>query len=197
MFTGIVTDIGTVTAIEKHGDWVLTVETKILPTDKLDLGASIACNGICLTVIEKKPKEFKVQLSMETLSKTTAIHWRVGTRVNLEPSLKMGDELGGHLTSGHVDGLARVIYKKTVGESLNFVFEVPNEFSKFIAAKGSIAIDGISLTVNSVDGAKFQVNIIPYTQQLTTITALDIGSEANFEIDMIARYIERMQNLKA
>lgn len=191
MFTGIITDIGTIAAIDKQGDWALTIETK-LPLDKTPIGASVACSGICLTVIEKSAKQFKVQVSRETLSKTTAVHWRPGIHINLEPALRAGDELGGHILSGHVDGIARVIDKKPEGDSLRFEFEVPHEFAKFLAPKGSAAIDGVSLTVNEVNGARFGVNIIPHTQKMTSLAALNPGDEANFEADMIARYVDRM-----
>jgi len=192
MFTGIVQDIGEIVSIDKEGDWTITIKVHNLNLDYTSLGASIACSGICLTIIEKTNHNFKVQVSMETLSKTTAIHWHVGGRVNLEPALKMGDELGGHLLSGHVDGLARVIDRGVVGNSLRLVFEVPQLFAKYMAPKGSIAIDGVSLTVNDVDQTRFGVNIIPHTQKWTNLSSLGIGTEANFEIDMIARYVERM-----
>lgn len=201
MFTGIIQDIGTITAIDKQGDWTLTIATEKLALDKTALGASISCSGICLTVIDLESRsgdmrsnrdQFKVQISMETLSKTTAIHWRLGQRINLETALKMGDELGGHILSGHVDGVARVVGKEPERDSLRYVFEVPSQFAKFLAPKGSAAIDGVSLTVNEVNGAKFSVNIIPHTQNMTTLAALEIGDEVNFEVDMIARYVERM-----
>jgi riboflavin synthase len=192
MFTGIIRDIGEIIAIDKQGDWTITIKTNVLSLGKTAIGASIACSGVCLTVIEKAVHQFKVQVSHETLSKTTAIHWRVGTAVNLEPALCMGDELGGHLLSGHVDGLIRVVERSASADSVRFVFEAPKAYMKYIAPKGSISIDGISLTINSVDDVRFSVNIIPHTQQMTTIGKLAVGDEANFEIDMIARYVERM-----
>jgi riboflavin synthase len=192
MFTGIIQDIGAIRAVEKQGDWIVTITTQKFPLDRTPLGGSIACNGICLTVIEKTAKEFKVQVSQETLSKTTAIHWHEGVHINLEPALRMGDELGGHLVSGHIDGLARIIEKTPVDDSLRLVFEIPKAFAKFIAPKGSIAIDGISLTINQVDDIRFSINIIPHTQLITTLASYAVGDEANFEIDMIARYVERM-----
>jgi riboflavin synthase len=128
MFTGIIQDIGEVVALDKKGDWVLIIKTKKLPLEKMALGASVACNGICLTVIEKNVEQFKVQVSMESLSKTTAVHWQTGTRINLEPALRMGDELGGHMLSGHVDGLARVINRGVDVDSVRYQFEVPQEF---------------------------------------------------------------------
>jgi len=197
MFTGIIQDIGTLAAIDKNGDWTLTIETEKLSLEKTAIGASIACSGICLTVTEKGVKHFKVQVSMETLSKTTALHWRPGMRVNLEPALHLGDELGGHLLSGHVDGVARVREKKRVGESFLYQFEIPETFARFIASKGSVALDGVSMTVNEVNGTRFDINVIPHTQHMTTLTTLNSGDEANFEVDMIARYVERMMNPRA
>jgi len=193
MFTGIIKDIGHIVGLDKQGDWVATIETQ-LPLQQTSLGASIACNGICLTVIKKDTSQFTVQISMETLSKTTAVHWREGTSVNLEPALRMGDELGGHLLSGHVDGLARVVSRGSEKDSLHLVLEIPKSFGKFIAAKGSIALDGVSLTINHVQDIRFDVNIIPHTQNMTTLAERQVGDEVNFEIDMMARYIERMIN---
>lgn len=195
MFTGIIQDIGEIIAIDKQGDWVITIKTKKLSLDKTVIGASIACSGICLTVIEKAALHFKVQVSMETLSKTTAVHWRIGTKLNLETALRVGDELGGHLVSGHIDGLARVIDKNASQESWRYTLDVPECCARFIAAKGSITLDGVSLTVNHVEGARFGVNIIPHTQLETTIGALEPGCEVNFEVDILARYVERMTNL--
>jgi riboflavin synthase len=197
MFTGIVQDIGEVTAIDKKGDWTLTVTAKKLPVDKMAIGASVSCNGICLTVIEKDKDWFKVQVSAETLSKTTALHWRTGSRINLEPALRMGDELGGHLVTGHIDGTARVKDKQPEGDSIRYTFEVPHEFAKFIAAKGSVALDGVSMTVNEVNGHRFGVNVIPHTQTQTTLSAIEIGGEVNFEVDLIARYAGRLLNERA
>lgn len=195
MFTGIVQDVGRIAAIDKGGDWVVKITTS-LPLENTAIGASMACNGICLTIIEKGLNEFTVQVSMETLSKTNAVHWHQGTPVNLEPALRMGDELGGHLLSGHVDGVARVVSRMKEQDSVRYVFEIPKEFRAFIVPKGSIAINGVSLTVNEVDDVRFDVNIIPHTQQKTTLSALAAGDEVNFEIDMIARYIQRILNFK-
>lgn len=197
MFTGIVQDIGAIAAIDKKGDWTVTIAANKLPLEHMAIGASVACNGICLTVIEKAKQQFKVQVSAETLSKTTALHWREGTKVNLEPALRAGEELGGHLVSGHIDGVARLKDKQKEGDSLRCIFEVPHEFAKFIAPKGSVALDGISLTVNEVQGNRFGVNLIPHTLQQTTLGALEAGEEANFEVDLIARYAERLLNQKA
>jgi riboflavin synthase len=195
MFTGIVQDIGEITAIDKRGDWIVTVKTG-LPLEHTQIGASIAHSGICLTVIEKLPQggAYKVQLSEETLSKTTALRWHVGAHVNLEAALRVGDELGGHYVSGHVDGVARVVQMIEAGDSLQLLFDVPVEFAKYIAAKGSVTLDGVSLTVNRVDGARFGVNMIPHTQNVTTLGRLKIGDETNFEVDMIARYVERLRS---
>jgi riboflavin synthase len=194
MFTGIIQDIGEITAIDKRGDWVVTVATK-LPLSATAIGASISHSGCCLTVIEKTAYSYKVQLSEETISKTTALRWQIGTRVNLEMALKAGDELGGHYVSGHVDGIARVVSVAKVSDSLRIQFDVPAEFAKFVAAKGSVTIDGVSLTVNYVEGAQFSVNIIPHTQTVTTLGTLKAGDETNFEVDMIARYVERMRGM--
>lgn len=192
MFTGLIQDIGTISAIDKRGDWTVTIDTQNLMLDKMALGASVACSGTCLTVTEKTGKHFKVQVSMETLSKTTAVHWREGQMINLETALRVGDELGGHILTGHIDGVGRVRSKTPAGESIRYEFEVPTPFAKFIASKGSIAIDGVSLTVNTVDHDRFDVNLIPYTQQKTTLGDLKQGDEVNFEVDIIARYVERM-----
>lgn len=197
MFTGIIRDIGHIVALEKSGDWLMTIETGALSLEKTEIGASIACNGICLTVIEKditygKSHQFKVQLSTETLSKTTAIHWQLGQKLNLEPALRFGDELGGHLLTGHIDGLAYLVERKPDGDSIRCVLEAPADFARFIAPKGSVALDGVSLTVNEVMGRNFGVNIIPHTQKQTTFGTMEIGTALNFEVDMIARYLERM-----
>lgn len=197
MFTGIIQDMGEVVAIDKHGDWLVTIKTNQLSLETTQIGASIACSGICLTVIEKEPYQFKTQISAETLSKTTSVHWHKGTAVNLEPALRMGDELGGHLISGHVDGITRLAGKEPIGESVRYRFEVPQAFAKYIAPKGSITIDGVSLTVNDVFEGRFDVNLIPHTQNMTVLGALNIGGEVNFEIDMIARYVERMLGSRA
>lgn len=198
MFTGIIQDIGEVIAIDKHGDWIVTVATK-LPLANTAIGASISHGGTCLTVIELMKQgaknHYKVQLSEETLSKTTALRWHAGTRVNLETALKAGDELGGHYVSGHVDGIARVVGVTKLGDSLRIDFDVPAGFAKFIAAKGSVTIDGVSLTVNTVDGVRFGVAVIPHTQKETTLGNLKVGDETNFEVDMIARYVARMREL--
>jgi len=196
MFTGIVRDVGAVAAIDKRGDWTVTITTQI-PLDDLDIGASVACNGICITAVTKTDNSFTARFSTETLSKTTASHWQTGTRINLERALRAGDELGGHYVSGHVDGVARVIGKRREGDSQRFEFEVPQQFSRYLAPKGSIAIEGVSLTVNEVDASSFGVNLISHTLATTTLGDLLPGSEVNFEVDMIARYVERMMTVAA
>ena len=192
MFTGIIQDIGTVTGLVKSGDWLLTIETKKLSLATTAIGASIACSGACLTVIAKTANSFQVQASAETLNKTTMSRWQTGTRINLEPALRMGDELGGHLVTGHVDAVIALVSKQKEGDSLRLQFEAPSEFARFIAAKGSAVIEGVSLTVNEVEGSRFGVNIIPHTQVETTLGALEVGDKANFEVDMIARYLDRL-----
>lgn len=191
MFTGIITDVGRVRSIERSGDTRFTIET-VFDMETVPIGASIANNGVCLTVVDKGPGWFAVQASGETLSKTTLGGWAEGTRVNLERALKMGDELGGHIVSGHVDGVARVVEIRPDGESVRLTFEAPADLEKFVAPKGSVALDGVSLTVNEVDGARFGVNIIPHTQVATTFGDLKPGDAVNMEIDMLARYVARL-----
>ncbi|MDQ2101243.1 riboflavin synthase [Azospirillum isscasi] len=196
MFTGIITDVGRVRAVERQGDTRFTVETAF-DTETVPIGASIANNGVCLTVVEKGVLDnglgwFAVQASAETLSKTTLGGWAEGTRVNLERALKVGDELGGHIVSGHVDGVASVVDVRPDGESKRFTFEAPATLAKYVASKGSVALDGVSLTVNEVDGARFGVNIIPHTQDATTFGTLKAGDRVNLEIDMLARYVARL-----
>ncbi|AWK86858.1 riboflavin synthase [Azospirillum thermophilum] len=191
MFTGIITDVGRVRAVERQGDTRFTIETAF-DTATVPIGASIANNGVCLTVVETGPGWFAVQASGETLSKTTLGSWAEGTRVNLERALKLGDELGGHIVSGHVDGVGTLLSIRPDGESIRLTFEAPADLAKFIAPKGSVAVDGVSLTVNEVDGARFGVNIIPHTQQATTFGGLREGDRVNLEIDMLARYVARL-----
>lgn len=191
MFTGIITDLGTVRAISGDGDRRLEISTKF-DMDTVPIGASIANNGICLTVIEKGPDWFAVQASEETLSKTTARDWAAGRRLNLERALKVGDELGGHIVSGHVDGVATIVAITPEHDSLRFTFEAPADLAKFVAPKGSVALDGVSLTVNEVSGARFGVNIIPHTQAETTFGQYRPGDRVNMEIDMLARYVARL-----
>lgn len=191
MFTGIITDIGRVRSVERQGDTRFTIETAF-DMDAVPIGASIANNGVCLTVVEKGPGWFAVQASAETLSKTTLGGWVAGTRVNLERSLKLGDELGGHLVYGHVDGVATVADIRPDGESVRLTFEAPAGLEKYVASKGSVALDGVSLTVNEVDGARFGINIIPHTQIATTFGDLKPGDKVNMEVDMLARYVARL-----
>lgn len=194
MFTGIITDVGTVIRVdETRGDKRFTLQTSF-DMSKIPMGASIACSGCCLTVVEKTADSFVVDVSAESLSKTNLGTWKEGTKVNLEQSLKLGDELGGHIVSGHVDGLAKLQSVKPEGDSHRLIFSVPNEFAKFMAPKGSVALDGISLTVNEVDGNKFGVNIIPHTWDVTTMGQRQAGDHLNFEVDTIARYVARMMN---
>ena len=191
MFTGIITDVGSVRDIRRAGDTRFEISTAY-DTTGIDIGASISCSGACLTVIDKGPEWFAVEVSAETLSRTTLGGWRAGSAVNLERSLKAGDELGGHVVSGHVDGVAHINSIAPEGDSLRFVFEVPADLEPFIAPKGSITVDGISLTVNEVDGSRFGINIIPHTRDITTIGGLVVGDAVNVEIDMLARYVARL-----
>jgi riboflavin synthase len=196
MFTGIVTDVGRVASLARATG---TTDTRIALTtrfalDDVVLGASIACSGCCLTVVDKGADRFDVQVSDETLACTTLGAWKVGSPVNLERSLKLGDELGGHLVSGHVDGLAIVVSRAPVAGSTRMEFELPAGFERLVAPKGSIALDGVSLTVNHVAGARFGVNIIPHTFEHTTFSDLGPGDRVNFEIDMLARYVARLMD---
>lgn len=192
MFTGIVTDIGTVTAREARGDTRFRISTAY-DTASIAIGASIACSGVCLTVVQKGEDWFAVDVSAETLSRTGLGNWREGSRINLERSLRVGDELGGHIVSGHVDGVGDVTMAKPEGDSLRIEIRAPDALAAFIAEKGSITMDGASLTVNSVEGASFGVNLIPHTQQVTTLGNLKAGDRVNLEIDTLARYVARLQ----
>jgi riboflavin synthase len=195
MFTGIVTDVGTVIAAEPRGDLRLRIRTGYdLAT--VDLGASISCSGVCLTVVDKGEDWFAVDVSAETVSRTASEMWREGARLNLERSLRMGDELGGHIVTGHVDSVGQVIGVCPEGDSRKIGIRVGRELAPAIAKKGSIALDGVSLTVNDVrdaeDGTHFSVNIIPHTASETTLGELAAGRQLNVEIDVIARYLDRM-----
>ena len=191
MFTGIISAIGRIDDIQKPGDWRLKITT---PWDcaKIDLGASIACSGVCLTVIERDADWFAVEVSAESLSRTTIGTWQAGTQINLERALRLGDELGGHIVSGHVDGLAIIDQITRSGDSHELKISVPDALSKFIAEKGSVSLDGISLTVNAVEGSRFGVNIIDHTWGHTTLGHATIGQHLNLEIDMLARYVSRL-----
>lgn len=194
MFTGIVSDMGTLRAIEKHGDTHLTIQTHY-DVDAIPMGASIACAGICLTVVAKgaeKDRWFSVSASEETRSKTTMGEWAAGRSINLERPLRVGDEFGGHIVTGHVDGVAEVTSITPEGESLRFIFKTPAPLAKFIAPKGSVALDGVSLTVNEAEGRRFGVNVIPHTAEVTTFGSLKVGDTVNIEIDPLARYMARL-----
>jgi riboflavin synthase len=200
LFTGIVSDVGEVVAVEKRGDTRFTIATHYDPAT-IAIGASIACSGCCLTAVAlaRLPDgrgKFDVEASAETLSKTTLQSWKVGTPVNLERPVKVGDELGGHIVSGHVDGLAEIVSITPEGDSLRFVFRVPDTLARYIAPKGSVALDGTSLTVNEVDGATFGVNIIPHTRAVTTWGHAKTGDLVNVEIDMLARYVARLSEFR-
>ena len=195
MFTGIVTDVGTVRSAEQRGDLRLSIGTSY-DLDTVDLGASIACSGVCLTVVDKGNDWFAVDLSGETMSKTAADHWREGAQLNLERALRLGDELGGHIVTGHVDGIGEVVSTTTEGGSLRVVVAAGPDIAPFVAPKGSITLDGVSLTVNEVEddptGVTIGVNIIPHTAQHTTLGTIQAGQQLNVEMDVLARYIDRM-----
>ena len=191
MFTGIITDVGRVRSIEPGGDTRFAIATAY-DTTEVALGASVACAGVCLTVVEKAEGWFAVQASAETLSRTTLGDWREGTSVNLERALRLGDELGGHIVSGHVDAVAEIVDRRPEGESVRFVFEVPEAYERAMAPKGSVALDGVSLTVNEVDGRRFGVNIIPHTQAKTTFCEARVGDRVKLEVDLLARYVARL-----
>ncbi len=197
MFTGIIRDTGEVTAVsETESGRRLRIKTDLLLQD-MALGASIACDGCCLTVVEKEGDSFVVDVSPETISKTTIGQWRVGMKINLEPSLRLGDEMGGHIVSGHIDGLAVLEDIKAEGEAWRLTVGVPTLLAPYIAPKGSVALNGISLTVNEVKGLTFGVCIIPYTWQVTTLSRLKPGDSINLEVDMLARYVARILGREA
>lgn len=201
MFTGIVTDIGTITTAEQRGDLRLVIQCGY-DMGGVDMGASIACSGCCLTVVDKGVDWFAVDASGETLSKTAGGMWTQGRRLNLERALKLGDELGGHIVTGHVDGVGEVLSVEPVGDSHKVTIAAPAALAPYIAEKGSITVDGVSLTVNSVtdanDGrAHFTLNIIPHTWDVTTLAELAEGRAVNLEIDVLARYLKRMEEVRA
>lgn len=210
MFTGIVTAIGTIAEIERRGDLQVRIACPFDPAG-IAMGASIACSGACLTVVQRGGRVgsagedsawFAVDVSAETVSRTAEGMWREGGRVNLEPSLKLGDEMGGHIVTGHVDAVGRVHDWQPEGDSMRCTIEAPHELAPFIAAKGSITVDGVSLTVNSIsdrpDGSvHFGLNVIPHTAEVTTLGELRQGGEVNLEIDTVARYLQRMAMLRA
>jgi len=191
VFTGIVSDVGRVRRVRRGELLDLTIATA-LDTATISLGASVACSGACLTVVAVEPGAFAVQASVETLTSTTLGEWEEGMAVNLEKSLRLGDELGGHLVLGHVDGVARIVERRPEAESVRFAFEAPEELAPFIASKGSVALDGVSLTVNEVAQIRFGVNIIPHTLACTNFGSLRVGHRVNLEIDLIARYVARL-----
>ena len=201
MFTGIVTDVGEIRSVEARADNLsrLTIFTRY-PRADIALGASIACSGVCLTVTQTGTEDgrdwFGVDAAAETLRVTTAGRWRHGAKINLERALKMGDELGGHVVAGHVDGLASVVMREELTDSARFVLRAPRDLSRFIAPKGSVALDGVSLTVNAVEGDTFSVLIIPHTLAATTLGALRQGDDVNLEIDTMARYAARLIETK-
>lgn len=191
MFTGIVTDIGTIAQLDQQGDLRARITTGY-DTAGIDLGASIASDGVCLTVIELGPDWYDVQISAETVSKTNIGAWTLGKRVNLERALKVGDELGGHIVSGHVDGVAEVIALQDDGDSTRVTLRAPQDLARFIAPKGSVALNGTSLTVNAVEGCDFGINFIPHTKEVTTWGDVALGDQVNLEIDTLARYVARL-----
>jgi len=200
MFTGIITDIGTIRSVEQRGDLRLVIDTAY-EMESVAIGASIACSGACLTVVEKGDHWFAVDLSAETVARTAPGLWTQGGRLNLERALKLGDELGGHIVTGHIDGIGTLVSAIPEGDSTRLIIAAPAALAPALAAKGSITVDGISLTVNSVedqpDGSvHFGLNIIPHTAAATTLDALTPGRAFNLEIDVLARYLDRMQSLR-
>jgi riboflavin synthase len=193
VFTGIIRAKGSIGAIEKRGgDVRLRVTTPDLPWSEYEIGDSIAVNGVCLTAVRLLDNGFDTDVSVETLDVTTLKQLAVGDAVNLEPALRVGDALGGHLVSGHVDGIGRMTARADDARSVRMTFEVPGELSRYIAKKGSICVDGVSLTINEVSGNTFGLNIIPHTAEVTTMGAYEAGTAVNIEVDLLARYIERM-----
>ena len=196
MFTGLITDVGEVRTIEPRGALTRMRIACSYPRASIAIGASIACSGACLTAVatgeEAGRTWFEVDAAAETLALTNLRHWTVGRRINLERSLKIGDELGGHIVTGHVDGLARVVARKDFDGMAHFTFAAPHAIARFIAQKGSVSLDGTSLTVNMVEGDDFSVLLIPHSLAVTTWGALKIGDELNIEVDLMARYAERL-----
>ena len=191
MFTGIITDIGQIEQLEQRGDLRARIATSY-DMARVDMGASIACDGVCLTVVNKGQGWFDVDISAESVSKTNISDWVQGHRINLERALRVGDELGGHIVSGHVDGVAEVVGLRKEGDSTRVTFRAPEALARFIAEKGSVALNGTSLTVNEVSGRDFGVNFIPHTQAATTWGAVAVGDRVNLEIDTLARYVARL-----
>ena len=191
MFTGIITDIGQIEQLEQRGDLRARIATSY-DMARVDMGASIACDGVCLTVVNKGQGWFDVDISAESVSKTNISNWVQGHRINLERALRVGDELGGHIVSGHVDGVAEVVGLRKEGDSTRVTFRAPEALARFIAEKGSVALNGTSLTVNEVSGRDFGVNFIPHTQTATTWGGVAVGDRVNLEIDTLARYVARL-----
>lgn len=205
MFTGIITDIGVIDAVEARGDTRVIVRTGYDPAT-IDLGASVACSGVCLTVVDKSasgvPGWFAVDVSAETVRRTAQGDWAVGHRLNLERAMKLGDELGGHIVTGHVDGIGEVISIAPEGDSKRITISLPATLAPYVAAKGSVTVDGVSLTVNEVvdepgGATRFAINLIPHTQKVTTLGTLAPGQPVNIEIDVLARYLFRMEQYRA
>ena len=194
MFTGIVTDVGTISELDQQGDLRARISTDY-DTASIDIGASIASDGVCLTVIALGDDWYDVQISAETVSKTNLGSWAVGKRINLERALKVGDELGGHIVSGHVDGVAEVVAVEDEGDSTRVTLRAPKDLARFIAPKGSVALNGTSLTVNDVDGCDFGINFIPHTKEVTTWGDVAVGDRVNLEIDTLARYVARLAEM--
>jgi riboflavin synthase len=193
MFTGIVQGVGSVRAVEpRGGDVTLWIDTGSVPLSDIQVGGSIAVSGACLTAVQLEPHAFAADVSRETLSLTTAGEWSVGTRVNLEKALTAGQSLGGHYVTGHVDGVGRVVSRHDDARSVRVEFEVPDELARYVARKGSICVDGVSLTVNGVSGRRFDVNLVPHTLELTVLGGYQPGTRVNLEVDIIARYLERL-----
>ncbi len=196
MFTGLVQDIGVIKSIDKSsGDWRIEVDVSLNVTS-VQIGASVACSGCCLTVVDKSNSSLFFDVSEESLSKTIIGSWSVTTRINIEPSLKLGDEMGGHIVSGHVDCVSKIIAIEPEGDSHRIKIAIPEGFEQYFASKGSVTIDGVSLTVNEVEGDCFGVNIIPHTWEHTTLGDRQAGDQINIEIDMLARYVARMLALR-
>ena len=194
MFTGIITDVGKLRQLTQRGDLRARIATSY-KTDGIDIGASIACDGVCLTVVALGEDWFDVDVSAETLSKTNLGAWVEGRRINLERALKVGDELGGHIVSGHVDGLAEIVAMAEEGDSTRVTLRAPRALARFIAPKGSVALNGTSLTVNDVDGCDFGINFIPHTKEVTTWGDAAVGDAVNLEIDTLARYVARLAEI--
>ncbi|MBM1631457.1 riboflavin synthase [Sulfitobacter mediterraneus] len=196
MFTGIITDVGEVIALEQEGDLRARIKTGY-DTSGIDMGASIASDGVCLTVVDLGPDWYEVQISAETVEKTNigGNGWHKGKRLNLERALKVGDELGGHIVSGHVDGVAEIVAMQDEGDSTRVTLRAPADLARFIAPKGSVALNGTSLTVNEVDGCDFGINFIPHTKDVTTWGDVKVGDQINLEIDTLARYVARLAEM--